>query len=150
MCLTVVEVPTNDVAGRFIPCWKMLERSYGHYHTPFQYTYVPADGLLRPKHLSKKQEFYHHDRIYGGLIHAYMEQHHTVYGVGMHYLAYAFGVKAYGRKDLACQALYIPGADTTDDYHERIDTIDRWVESGRTPTVKAIVKQFPKLERIFK
>lgn len=149
MCLYVMEVPANLRASNAVRCWKKLDPVppvYGWFRTPYQGVTVPLDGILLPhgkSPLPANGSATYGSEIYGGAIHASVGRPQCY----DHYLAYAFGVIAYGADDLACAMLYVPTADRTKDRAPRARVCREWArthdETLRGPTDAQVRKVFP-------
>jgi len=145
MCLCVKTVPTKQL-GRVVPCYKWIVREWhcDCYTTPYQGKEIRTDGWLVPDcqclaNIKPGVE------LYGGVIHAYKRRDSNDISHSM-FPAFAINVLGYGWNSLACQALYIPIANTSSSSQVDNDVIVRWSKRKRKPSVATIIKQFPFLQ----
>lgn len=144
MCLVIKEA----VNKRIVKCYKKLRlHTIGEsYTTPFYCELIPEDGILIPRRDSERKTYKIGNKIHGGFIHAYSEKISIFVDNEYLFKAYAFGVKAYGFRDLVCRGLYIPDLDNTRSQRETRKVEKRLKEAS----IKELVEMFPRLRRVAK
>ena len=154
MCLWVDEVPTNKRDGLIVKCWKKLRSRESYWgggtkiETPFRGYPVSASGLIKGLLHPVKRGIYSGDEIGKHYVHGleYKSSHwgRCSWGEKL-YTAYAFQVVAYGYgKDLACRAMYIPGADKGKS-RKKVIKINKLMMQEKL-TVRTVIKELPELE----
>ncbi len=147
MCLIVKEVPRTKRDSLIVQCYKYINYLG---RTPYRNVTIPRNGWLFPSK-QNKYEMYYQEVVYGGYIHAYNLNRIGIAkscGVFKYYHhAYAFGVQAYGRRDLVCNALYIPAYDKTGYDKETVKIIKSLIKRPNL-VARSIVAAFPKIPRL--
>jgi hypothetical protein len=145
MCLYVRYKPGSRKESILVKCRKKLSM-YGHvYRTPYMWTRVNKNGILKEKEVYFKN--YHlGDKIEGSHIHAYKINE----SITATYPAYAINVKAYGYYDLVCKLLYIPAADFSNKKDEKVAALEKILKKGDSMNWKDILKIFPRYVDCFK
>ena len=172
MCLIIKDYPQDTTNSLAVKCVKQLNRrpvgaKKFEYRTPYQRTKVPTDGLLYAKGKTRYETRWGTSGkriggcIEGGAIHAYQpnemrhksdvtssgeitdEQLNEMYSQGLRFTAYAFGVRAYGLKDLAAKFVYIPECDMNKRRRQKRERMcEQWQYEDTPPNWADVKKLF--------